>query len=84
MKEINCCENDTRGHIYNTVFSSYLINGPNKLRCFFTLCWKVMLVKNTLVYWAISKVIKEINCCENDTRGYIYNTSFFISYEWAK
>jgi hypothetical protein len=47
IKEINCCENDTRGYIYNTVFSSYLMNGPNKLKCYFTLIWKGLLETNT-------------------------------------
>ncbi len=32
---MKCHEYDTRGQIHNNEFSSYLMNRPNKLECFF-------------------------------------------------
>ncbi len=53
----------TRGRIYNTSFSSYLTNGPNKLECYIKLGWKAMPVINTLVFGAHSEAIKKMTCC---------------------
>jgi hypothetical protein len=39
--------------IYNTVFSYYLTNGPNKLKCLCPTSLSSLLFCNTLAYWTL-------------------------------
>jgi hypothetical protein len=41
-----------RGYIYETSFSLYITNGPNKLECYIIYVWKGLKGTNNLAYWA--------------------------------
>ncbi len=41
---------DTRDCIHNNSFSKELMNGPNKLECYITMCWNGLPVASTLAY----------------------------------
>ncbi len=64
------------GSIYDTSFLYQLTNGPNKPEWFTTLCWKGLPGTNNLAYWAHSKVMKKMKCCEYGTWSCIHNASF--------
>ena len=49
--------------IHNTFISFKLMNGPNKIECYFTLGWKSSRT-NTLAYFCPSVSKLEKNCCE--------------------
>jgi hypothetical protein len=51
-------------HIHNTSFTLKLTNEPNKLECFMTRGRNGLPVTNTTAYWAHSKLMNEIECCE--------------------
>jgi hypothetical protein len=44
---MGCCEYGTRGGIHSPSFSSYIMNWPIKLECYFKLDWKGLSVTNT-------------------------------------
>ncbi len=58
-QKMMCCEYDSRSLIHNTLFSSQLMNGPNKLECYTTLGWKCLPGPNTLAYWDHYKLWKK-------------------------
>ncbi len=39
-KKFKLCDNGLWDHIHSTLFSLYLMKGPNKLKCCITLVWK--------------------------------------------
>jgi hypothetical protein len=59
-----------RGRIHNTSFSLKIINQPNKLECYIKLGWKGLPATNALAYWACSKVIMKMKCCEYSPRSF--------------
>ena len=58
-----------RGHIYNTLFSSWFTNRHNKLKCYITIGWKDLWWTNALAYCAHSLVTKTMKCCKCGPRN---------------
>jgi hypothetical protein len=51
-----------QGNIF-TPFYLKLTNGPNKLACYFKLCWEILQGTNTLAHWAYVQTVEKIKCC---------------------
>jgi hypothetical protein len=75
-KKLKCCEKKSRGFIHNTTFSLYLMNGPNKLKCYITPDCKALQWMKILAFWANTYVTKIMKCCEHKYRDFIQNTIF--------
>ncbi len=65
-------------HNHNTLFSSQLLNEPNKPLCYTTIGWNGLPGINTLAHWAHSYVTMKMKCCELDLLGIIFHSSFSI------
>ncbi len=61
---MKCCEYTPRGRIHNSLFSSSLKNGQNKLKCYIKLGWKGLPGTYALMYRACLEVKKKMKCCE--------------------
>jgi hypothetical protein len=76
MITIRCCEYSHWDCIIVTSFSSKLIIRLNKRVCCITLGCKGLSETNTLTYWAYTKVMRTIRCCEYSLWYCTHTTSF--------
>jgi hypothetical protein len=71
-------------HSTPTLFSSELLNGPNKLECCITLAMKDSPETNSLAQWAHSQATRKRKCCERVFGFALLSVLiFFATYEWA-
>jgi hypothetical protein len=63
-------------HIHNISFSFLATNVHDKQECYITLGWKGLIITKTLAYWAPLQIMKQMKCCEYDSRRFDppYNT----------
>jgi hypothetical protein len=62
----------TESHIHNTSFYLLIKNGPTKLGC------KGLPVTNTLAFWVIHKVMKNMNVVNMAPESHIHPISFSL------
>ncbi len=75
LQKIKCFECSPKDCILNTSFPLWIKNGPNMLSCCTTLGWNSLPGTNTTTYWAHSKVIKKMKCCERKPWWHLFGIS---------
>jgi hypothetical protein len=78
MKKIKCCEYQTWDSFHNTLFSSQLMNGANKLELLHYIRLERLASDKHYILFGLFVSYEENKCCEYQTWHHIHNTLFSL------